>query len=232
MVGADVAEPATAPRRSAPTRLEGAAAVAEGARRLVRLRQPGEVPHEPGRRVVGRQPVPQGQGRHGHRRRVAQRVHRRTRRQGLDVRHRAAAGRRRPARPVRRRLHHRHRHRHARSGAKNPRGRLGAGEVPDHRHRRAGHLRQRHRATCRPPRPRWPRRTCRRTAKFQTFLDIFANPKTSTTPVQRQRRPSTRRRAGVLRHGGRRARSRTSTPGWRRWTSRSTTSCSWPAAER
>ena len=35
-------------------RLEGAPAVAEGARRLVRLRQSGEVPQEPGPGVVGR----------------------------------------------------------------------------------------------------------------------------------------------------------------------------------
>ena len=57
---------------------------------------------------------------------------------------------------LRRRLHHRQHHRH-RQGQREPRGRLGADEVPDHRHRRGRQAGQRRSRTCRRPRRRCSR---------------------------------------------------------------------------
>ena len=82
--------------------------------------------------------------------------------------------------PLRRRLHHRQRHRHL-PRLQEPRGRVGVHQVPDHRHRRRGQARQRHQeradhdAALNSP-------DLTADPNFKVFLDISANPNTSTTP--------------------------------------------------
>ena len=85
--------------------------VAEEPRRLVRLRQARQVPGAADRRVLAVAGVRDRQARDELRRRMARRVHPQ-RASEPRLRHGADAGRRRPSRAVRLRLHQRHDHRH------------------------------------------------------------------------------------------------------------------------
>ena len=100
------------------------------------------------------------------------------------VRHGAVAGRRREARPVRRRLHQRHDHRHP-EGVEAPGSRVAARQVPDDRRQGAGRARRTACATC--PRPR-------SSAKSPDLTRPERSRPSSTSSTTRSRRRSRSRR--------------------------------------
>lgn len=112
------------------------------------LRRPGRLPrHGAAARHVRRRDVvperlPDRQARHASGRRVA-RADARRGQGGLRLGRGPAAGPRRPGRHLRAGVPHRHRRGH-RAQQRAPERRLGAGEVPDDRHRGGRPLRQRH----------------------------------------------------------------------------------------
>ena len=100
---------------------------------------------------------------------------------GFDYGVGAVPGARRPGRHVRQGLHHRHDRRHREHQPEAER-RLGVREVPDHRHRRGGELRQRDPQRARRRSRRWTRPSSTRTRASRRSSRSPQNPNSNTTP--------------------------------------------------
>ena len=100
----------------------------------------------------------------------------------LPLRHRAGAGRRRQSRPLRRRLHDRQHRRHP-EARRAPGAGLGAAQVPRHRRRRRMVLLSNGLRNVPTTESSAKSPDLKPDPKFDTFMKIFANQNTTTTPV-------------------------------------------------